>query len=70
MSFMTRKSTSDTVFLEQALPRLTNRERLVQMADPALKGQFAVKDLIQVSFPRAANDILLSDDATSLAAAT
>jgi hypothetical protein len=37
--------------LDQALPRLTNRERLVQMVDPALKGQFAVKDLIQVKVP-------------------
>ncbi|KAM0916200.1 hypothetical protein ACQ4PT_010294 [Festuca glaucescens] len=35
-------------FRVEALPRLTNRERLVQMVDPALKGQFAVKDLIQV----------------------
>lgn len=35
--------------LEQALPRLTNRERLVQMVDPALKGQFIVKDLVQVA---------------------
>jgi hypothetical protein len=34
--------------LEQALPRLSNRERLVQTVDLALKGQFAVKDLIQV----------------------
>lgn len=33
----------------QALPRLTNRQKLVQMVDPALKGQFALKDLIQVT---------------------
>jgi hypothetical protein len=35
----------------QALPRLTNREKLVQMVDPSLKGQFALKDLVQVSLP-------------------
>ena len=33
----------------QALPRLTNRQKLVEMVDPALQGQFALKDLIQVS---------------------
>uniref|UniRef100_J3M6X7 Protein kinase domain-containing protein n=1 Tax=Oryza brachyantha TaxID=4533 RepID=J3M6X7_ORYBR len=33
----------------QALPRLTNREKLVQMVDPALIGQFSLKDLIQVA---------------------
>ncbi|KAL6842203.1 hypothetical protein ACP4OV_027966 [Aristida adscensionis] len=32
-----------------ALPRLTNRQKLVEMVDPALNGQFALKDLIQVA---------------------
>lgn len=36
------------ILFPQALPRLTNRQKLVQMVDPALKGQFALKDLIQV----------------------
>jgi hypothetical protein len=35
----------------QALPRLTNREKLVQMVDPALIGQFSLKDLVQVFIP-------------------
>lgn len=32
----------------QALPRLTNREKVVEMVDPALRGQFSKKELIQV----------------------
>lgn len=32
----------------QALPRLTNRDKVVEMVDPALHGQFSKKDLIQV----------------------
>uniref|UniRef100_A0A0E0L284 non-specific serine/threonine protein kinase n=1 Tax=Oryza punctata TaxID=4537 RepID=A0A0E0L284_ORYPU len=34
---------------QHALPRLTNREKLVQMVDPALIGQFSLKDLVQVA---------------------
>ncbi|VAH07167.1 unnamed protein product [Triticum turgidum subsp. durum] len=44
----TQRPPGQHVLVSWALPRLTNRERLVQMVDPALKGQFAVKDLIQV----------------------
>lgn len=33
----------------QALPRLTNREKVVEMVDPALKGHYSKKDLIQVN---------------------
>ncbi|RRT57901.1 hypothetical protein B296_00032387 [Ensete ventricosum] len=32
----------------QALPRLTNREKVVDMVDPALRGQFSKKELVQV----------------------
>lgn len=32
----------------QALPRLSNREKVVEMVDPALQGQYSKKDLIQV----------------------
>lgn len=32
----------------QALPRLTNREKVVEMVDPALNGHFSKKELIQV----------------------
>lgn len=33
----------------QALPRLTNREKVMEMVDPALQGQYSKKDLVQVS---------------------
>lgn len=32
----------------QALPRLTNRDKLMEMIDPALEGRYSNKDLIQV----------------------
>jgi hypothetical protein len=34
----------------QALPRLTNRDKIVEMVDPAMKDQYSKKDLIQVTF--------------------
>nr|CAB3461558.1 unnamed protein product [Digitaria exilis] len=45
----TQRPPGQHVLVSWALPRLTNREKLVQMVDPALKGQFALKDLIQVA---------------------
>uniref|UniRef100_A0ACD5TH71 Uncharacterized protein n=1 Tax=Avena sativa TaxID=4498 RepID=A0ACD5TH71_AVESA len=45
----TQRPPGQHVLVSWALPRLTNRERLVQMVDPALKGQFNVKDLVQVA---------------------
>jgi len=33
----------------QALPRLTNRDKVMEMVDPALQGQYLMKDLIQVA---------------------
>ncbi|KAK4753205.1 hypothetical protein SAY87_022003 [Trapa incisa] len=32
-----------------ALPRLTNKEKVVEMVDPALNGQYSMKELIQVA---------------------
>ncbi|XP_009393117.2 probable serine/threonine-protein kinase PBL7 [Musa acuminata AAA Group] len=37
------------VLVSWALPRLTNREKVVEMVDPALRGQFSKKELIQVA---------------------
>lgn len=37
------------VLVNWALPRLTDRQKLLEMVDPALKGQFSVKELIQVA---------------------
>ncbi|CAD6333885.1 unnamed protein product [Miscanthus lutarioriparius] len=45
----TQRPPGEHVLVSWALPRLTNRQKLVQMVDPALKGQFALKDLIQVA---------------------
>ncbi|TVU19289.1 hypothetical protein EJB05_35429, partial [Eragrostis curvula] len=45
----TQRPPGQHVLVSWALPRLTNRQKLVQMVDPALNGQFALKDLIQVA---------------------
>ncbi|KAL5231687.1 hypothetical protein ABZP36_030463 [Zizania latifolia] len=45
----TQRPPGQHVLVSWALPRLTNREKLVQMVDPAMRGQFAMKDLIQVA---------------------
>ncbi|KAH7292408.1 hypothetical protein KP509_29G066700 [Ceratopteris richardii] len=37
------------VLVSWALPRLTDREKLMEMVDPVMEGQYAVKDLIQVA---------------------
>ncbi|KAH7306370.1 hypothetical protein KP509_22G008000 [Ceratopteris richardii] len=37
------------VLVSWALPRLTIREKLAEMVDPVLEGQYAMKDLIQVA---------------------
>ena len=36
------------VLLCQALPRLTDRQKVEEMVDPNLRGQYTLKDLIQV----------------------
>ena len=35
--------------LMQALPMLTDREKVVQILDPALEGQYSLKDAVQVA---------------------
>lgn len=35
--------------MQKALPRLTDREQVVQIMDPALDGQYSTKDVIQVA---------------------
>ncbi|GMH07763.1 hypothetical protein Nepgr_009603 [Nepenthes gracilis] len=45
----TRRPPGEHVLVSWALPRLTNREEVVQMVDPALKGQYSNKDLIQIA---------------------
>ncbi|GMG99702.1 hypothetical protein Nepgr_001542 [Nepenthes gracilis] len=45
----TRRPPGEHVLVSWALPRLTSREKVTQMADPALKGQFSNKDLIQIA---------------------
>ncbi|XP_010414925.1 PREDICTED: serine/threonine-protein kinase CDL1-like [Camelina sativa] len=37
------------VLVSWALPRLTNREKISEMVDPTMKGQYSQKDLIQVA---------------------
>ncbi|KAH7387183.1 hypothetical protein KP509_16G009800 [Ceratopteris richardii] len=37
------------VLVSWALPRLTDRKKLVPMLDPVLEGQYAMKDLVQVA---------------------
>lgn len=37
------------ILVSWALPRLTNREKVVEMVDPALQGQFSKKELIQIA---------------------
>ncbi|OAY63751.1 Serine/threonine-protein kinase CDL1, partial [Ananas comosus] len=45
----TRRPPGEHVLVSWALPRLTNRGKVVEMVDPTLKGQFSTKDLIQVA---------------------
>ncbi|XP_019258707.1 PREDICTED: serine/threonine-protein kinase CDL1 isoform X2 [Nicotiana attenuata] len=45
----TRRPPGEHVLVSWALPRLTNREKVVEMVDPTLEGQYTKKDLIQVA---------------------
>lgn len=45
----TKRPPGEHVLVSWALPRLTNREKVVEMVDPALEGQYSKKDLIQVA---------------------
>ncbi|XP_020592754.1 probable serine/threonine-protein kinase PBL7 isoform X2 [Phalaenopsis equestris] len=44
-----RRPQGEHVLVSWALPRLTNREKVVEMVDPALQGQYSKKELIQVA---------------------
>ena len=35
--------------MPKALPRLTDREKVVEIMDPALEGQYSMKEVIQVA---------------------
>jgi serine/threonine protein kinase len=43
-----RRPRGQDVLVSWALPRLTNREKISEMVDPTMKGQYSQKDLIQV----------------------
>ncbi|XP_023898500.1 probable serine/threonine-protein kinase PBL7 [Quercus suber] len=43
------RPTGEHVLVSWALPRLTNREKLMEMVDPALQGQYSKKDLVQIA---------------------
>lgn len=45
----TKRPPGEHVLVSWALPRLTNREKVVEMVDPTLHGQYTKKDLIQVA---------------------
>ncbi|XP_038716616.1 probable serine/threonine-protein kinase PBL7 [Tripterygium wilfordii] len=45
----TKRPPGEHVLVSWALPRLTSREKVLEMVDPALKGQYSMKDLIQVA---------------------
>ncbi|XP_059652516.1 probable serine/threonine-protein kinase PBL7 [Cornus florida] len=45
----TKRPPGEHVLVSWALPRLTNREKLLEMVDPALQGQYSKKDLIQIA---------------------
>lgn len=44
-----KRPPGEHVLVSWALPRLTNREKVAEMVDPALKGQYSRKALIQVA---------------------
>ncbi|KAJ7973383.1 Protein kinase [Quillaja saponaria] len=44
-----RRPAGEHVLVSWALPRLTNREKVVEMVDPVLQGQYSKKDLIQIA---------------------
>ncbi|OIV94323.1 hypothetical protein TanjilG_19329 [Lupinus angustifolius] len=44
-----KRAPGEHVLVSWAIPRLTNREKVVEMVDPALLGQYSKKDLIQIA---------------------
>ncbi|KAF6138966.1 hypothetical protein GIB67_010692 [Kingdonia uniflora] len=45
----TKRPPEEHVLVSWSLPRLTNREKVVEMVDPDLQGQYSKKELIQVA---------------------
>ncbi|TQD86204.1 hypothetical protein C1H46_028221 [Malus baccata] len=45
----TKRPPGEHVLVSGALPRLTNREKVLEMVDPVLQGQFSQRDLIQIA---------------------
>ncbi|KAG2695480.1 hypothetical protein I3760_07G014600 [Carya illinoinensis] len=45
----TKRPPGEHVLVSWALPRLSNREKVAEMVDPALRGQYSKKDLIQIA---------------------
>ncbi|KAB1200846.1 Serine/threonine-protein kinase PBS1 [Morella rubra] len=45
----TKRPPGEHVLVSWALPRLSNREKVVKMVDPALQGQYSKKELIQIA---------------------
>ncbi|XP_039058710.1 probable serine/threonine-protein kinase PBL7 [Hibiscus syriacus] len=44
-----KRPPGEHVLVSWALPRLTNRDKVEEMVDPAIQGQYAKKDLVQVA---------------------
>ncbi|XP_028752488.1 probable serine/threonine-protein kinase PBL7 [Neltuma alba] len=44
-----KRPPGEHVLVSWALPRLTSREKVMEMVDPALRGQYSKKDLVQVA---------------------
>ncbi|XP_044465259.1 probable serine/threonine-protein kinase PBL7 [Mangifera indica] len=44
-----KRPSGEGVLVSWALPRLTDREKLVEIMDPALEGQYSMKEVIQVA---------------------
>ncbi|BFG30957.1 hypothetical protein CerSpe_172310 [Prunus speciosa] len=45
----TKRPPEERVLISWALPRLTTREKILEMVDPSLKGQYSDRDLIQIA---------------------
>ncbi|XP_057549878.1 probable serine/threonine-protein kinase PBL7 [Amaranthus tricolor] len=45
----TRRPPGEHVLVSWALPRLTHRDKVMEMVDPTLKGQYSQKDIIQIA---------------------
>ncbi|KAH7651772.1 Non-specific serine/threonine protein kinase protein [Dioscorea alata] len=44
-----KRPPGEGVLVSWALPRLTDREKVVQIMDPAMEGQYSMKDVVQVA---------------------